>query len=224
MYAMILAAGRGERMRPLTDKLPKPLLKVNNKSLIVYHLEKLAALGVKHVVINQAWLGHKLKQHLGCGQQWGIEITYLDEGERALETAGGIKNALPHLKSECFIVINGDVWSDFDLNLLPKSLADNELAHLVLVNNPRHNLNGDFHYVNGILHSEGEEKRTFSGIGVYRHELFREVPKDVAPLGPLLRHAMGQQQITGQLHLGLWTDVGTPERLKQLDQQLALNN
>ncbi len=221
MYAMILAAGRGERMRPLTDTLPKPLLCVDDKPLIVYHLEKLAAFGIKNIIINQAWLGHKLPELLGNGQQWGVNIEYIDEGARALETAGGIKNALPSLKSDCFIVVNGDIWTDFDLADLPKTLPEGTLAHLVMVNNPSHNVTGDFSLQNERLMEVGANKKTFAGIGLYRHQLFDLVDSDVAALGPILRQAMGAQQIQGQLFNGKWTDVGTPERLALLEQQLS---
>jgi len=221
MYAMILAAGRGERMRPLTDTLPKPLLCVNGKPLIVYHIEKLASLGVSDIVINQAWLGHKLPEKLGDGQRWGVNIHYIDEGNRALETAGGIKNALELIKGDCFIVVNGDVWSDFDFSLLPQMLPEQKLAHLIMVNNPTHNLAGDFAFEDTALRSDGADKYTFSGIGFYHRHLFELVTEEVAPLGPLLRLAMSDNKIEGQHHGGLWTDVGTPERLTNLDKSLG---
>lgn len=221
MYAMILAAGRGERMRPLTDSLPKPLLSVNNKPLIVYHLEKLADFGIKNVIINHAWLGHKLPDMLGCGKRWGLSIDYIDEGDRALETAGGIKNALPRLKGDCFIVINGDIWTDFDLSELPQTLPQGVLAHLVMVENPVHNLSGDFSLKSGELSVTGDDKKTFAGIGVYRHKLFELVDTEVSPLGPVLRQSMQAKQVQGQLHKGLWTDVGTPQRLALLEQQIS---
>jgi len=222
MYAMILAAGRGERMRPLTDTLPKPLLCVNHKPLIVYHIEKLAAFGVTNIVINQAWLGHKLKEQLGNGERWGIDISYADEGLRALETAGGIKNALPLLKSDQFIVVNGDIWTDFDFSTLPTTLVDNVLAHLVMVENPAHNVDGDFSLREQWLEVDGTTKQTFSGIGLYHKKLFELVAQEVSPLGPILRQAMASHQITGQLHSGHWTDVGTPQRLETL-QQFIIN-
>jgi len=221
MYAMILAAGRGERMRPLTDTLPKPLLCVNGKPLIVYHIEKLAALGITNIVINQAWLGHKLPAQLGDGQRWGVNIHYVDEGNRALETAGGIKNALTLIKSDCFIVVNGDVWSDFNFSLLPLTLPKKTLAHLIMVNNPTHNPEGDFALDGMALRSDGANKYTFSGIGLYHRDLFELVTEEVAPLGPLLRLAMSKNTVEGQHHGGLWTDVGTPERLATLDRSLA---
>jgi len=221
---MILAAGRGQRMRPLTDTLPKPLLQVNSKPLIVYHLEKLAAFGIKHVVINLAWLGHKLKQELGCGMTWGLTIQYIDEGSRALETAGGIKNALPYLKSEYFLVVNGDIWTDFDFAQLPTALAPNSLAYLVMVNNPNHNIDGDFSLIDGQLHDTGDNKKTFSGIGLYHKALFDLVEQEVSPLGPILRQAMANNLVQGQCYQGQWTDVGTPQRLEQLEQQLIINN
>lgn len=221
MYAMILAAGRGERMRPLTDTLPKPLLTVAGKPLIVYHLEKLAALGVKHVVINRAWLGDKIVEALGNGQQWGLSISFVDEGDCALETAGGIKNALPLLNSDYFMVVNGDIWTDLDFATLPKTLPDGVLSHLVMIDNPAHNPTGDFAFDDNYLASEGDNKKTFSGIAVYHQRFFELVTAEVAPLGPVLRKAMHNQQVTGQYHKGQWTDVGTPQRLQALEETMS---
>ncbi|MDP2559591.1 N-acetylmuramate alpha-1-phosphate uridylyltransferase MurU [Psychrobium sp. 1_MG-2023] len=221
MYAMILAAGRGERMRPLTDTLPKPLLTVLGKPLIVYHLEKLQGLGVTNVVINQAWLGEKLQQTLGDGEQWGLTIHYSNESDQALETAGGINKALPLLGAGCFIVVNGDVWTDYDFLTLPKALSKGQLAHLVLVENPEHNLSGDFAIANGLLAQRGNEKYTFSGIGLYHRDLFEGLASGPLPLAPLLRAAMDDNQIAGEVYRGRWTDVGTPQRLAQLEQELS---
>ena len=230
MYAMILAAGRGERMRPLTDTLPKPLLPVLGKPLIVYHLQKLAAAGYVDVVINQAWLGHELSAALGDGAKWHININYIDEGNQALETAGGIHNALPLLPEDYFLVVNGDIHTDFDFKLLPTSLPTGILAHLVMVDNPAHNVSGDFALTTllpnskqprSILNSDGVSKLTFAGIGLYHRDLFSTLLPGAAPLGPLLRQAMAAKKITGQHHAGQWTDVGTPERLIKLEQELS---
>jgi len=221
MYAMILAAGRGERMRPLTDHLPKPLVCVDGKPLIVYHLEKLSAMGITNVVINLAWLGQKLIQQLGDGSRWGLSIDYIDEGESALETAGGIKNALTRLQGDVFMVINGDIWTDFDFDQLPRSLPHGILSHLVMVDNPEHNSAGDFAIDEGLLSTQGTNKLTFAGIGVYHRHLFDDVKPGASPLGPVLRHAMAGLTITGQHHRGRWTDVGTPQRLAQLEQSIV---
>ena len=221
---MILAAGRGERMRPLTDNLPKPLLKVAGKMLIEYHLEKLKAAQITEVVINHAWLGEKIEQALGDGTRYGLTIHYSAEVE-ALETAGGIINALPLLVDECnneFIVINGDIFCDYELSNLPSSLSG--LAHLLLVKNPEHHLQGDFSLTNsGLLEQAGENKQTFSGIGVYHADLFKDYPKGKLALAPILRKAMDQQQVTGEFYQGIWHDIGTPERLSELDLYLKNN-
>lgn len=220
---MILAAGRGERMRPLTDTLPKPLLKVAGKMLIEYHLEKLKSVQITEVVINHAWLGEKIEQALGDGSRYGLNITYSAETE-ALETAGGILNALPLLRgmndeADAFIVINGDIYCDYELCSLPSSLSG--LAHLVLVNNPLHNPEGDFVLTNtGAVEQEGENKQTFSGIGVYHPDLFKGYANGKLALAPVLRKAMEQHQVTGESYNGIWHDIGTPERLNELDLYL----
>ncbi len=218
---MILAAGRGERMRPLTDNLPKPLLKVAGKMLIEYHLEKLKAAQITEVVINHAWLGEKIEQALGDGTRYGLTIHYSPEVE-ALETAGGIINALPLLGNSEFIVINGDIFCDYELSSLPSSLSG--LAHLLLVENPEHHLEGDFALTNsGLLEQTGENKQTFSGIGVYHADLFKDYPRGKLALAPILRKAMDQQQVTGEFYQGIWHDVGTPERLSELELYLKNN-
>jgi MurNAc alpha-1-phosphate uridylyltransferase len=223
---MILAAGRGERMRPLTDNLPKPLLKVDGKMLIEYHLEKLKAAQVTDVVINHAWLGKKIEQALGDGSKYGLNIIYSPEGE-ALETAGGILNALPLLrgmddKTDAFIVINGDIYCDYELSNLPSSLSG--LAHLVLVNNPQHNPEGDFLLTkSGAVEQAGDNKHTFSGIGVYHPDLFKDYPNGKLALAPVLRKAIDQNQVTGEFYQGVWHDIGTPERLNELDLYLKNN-
>ena len=218
---MILAAGRGERMRPLTDTLPKPLLEVGGKMLIEYHLEKLKAANITEVVINHAWLGHKIEQALGDGSRYGLNIHYSPESE-ALETAGGILNALPLLNDENFVVINGDIFCDYDFSKLPPSISG--LAHLVLVNNPPQHLQGDFVLTqSGLIEAEGENKLTFSGIGVYHPDLFKDYSQGKQALAPILRNAMQRHQVSGESYEGVWHDIGTPDRLNELDLYLEGN-
>ena len=236
MKAMILAAGRGERMRPLTDHTPKPLLKVGGKPLIVWHLERLAKAGFKDIVINHAHLGHMIEAALGNGAEWGMSIQYSPE-KVALETAGGIANALYLLtengtKLEPFLVVNGDTYTDFNLAaLVPRPLAGeglgrgaalpNNLAHLVLVDNPPQHPNGDFAIEDGMLKNEGEKMLTFSGVGVYHPALFADIVKgQPAKLAPLLRKAIDNNVATAQYYQGIWHDIGTPERLNTLDVEL----
>lgn len=218
MRAMILAAGRGERMRPLTDHTPKPLLQVGGKPLIVWHLERLAAAGFKDVVINHAHLGAQIEQALGNGQQWGLSIEYSPEAT-ALETAGGITNALHLLGNEAFLVVNGDIFTEIDFATL--QLDAPNLAHLVMVNNPPQHPNGDFVYKDGHLEVEGAHKLTFSGVGVYHPDLFADVkPGEAAKLAPLLKAAINNKLVTAQHYQGEWRDIGTPERLQDLDAKL----
>jgi N-acetyl-alpha-D-muramate 1-phosphate uridylyltransferase len=244
MKAMILAAGRGERMRPLTDFTPKPLLKVGGKSLIVWHLERLAKAGFKEVVINHAHLGEQIEAALGNGSAWGLSIQYSPE-KVALETAGGIANALQLLtengtKNEPFLVVNGDTFTEIDfvsLAHLPtpspfkgegggEGKMVHNLAHLVLIDNPPQHPNGDFaiefkSQLNGMLKNEGAQMLTFSGVGVYHPDLFAEVTKgQPAKLAPLLRKAIDSNAATAQYYQGVWHDIGTPERLKSLDESL----
>jgi len=218
MKAMILAAGRGERMQPLTDKTPKPLLEVGGKALIVYHLEALKHAGIEQVVINHAWLGEQICHRLGDGADYGLRIEYSAEAPHALETAGGIIQALPLLGDAPFIVINGDIWNDFPLSCLPKQPEG--LAYLVMVDNPAHNQQGDFCLQKGYLHPEGGVKYTYSGIGVYDPRLFAALPPGVRPLAPILKAAMGRDEIHGEHYAGQWVDVGTPQRLAELDRVL----
>ena len=221
MKAMILAAGRGERMRPLTDHTPKPLLKVGGKSLISWHLERLAAAGFQDIVINHAHLGEQIESALGDGSQWGVRIQYSPE-KIALETAGGIANAMPLLGNAPFLVVNGDVYTDIDFGTL--KLVPPNLAHLVMVNNPPQHAAGDFALSSGKLSADGTEKLTFSGIGIYQPSLFANIVRgDAAKLAPLLKAAMAQGLVSGSHHEGAWHDIGTPERLQALDSQL-LNN
>jgi len=215
---MILAAGRGERMRPLTDHTPKPLLRAGPERLIEYHLRALAAIGVVDIVINHAHLGVQIEQTLGNGTRYGARIQYSPEGE-ALETGGGIFRALPLLGEAPFIVVNGDVWTDFPYQRLLNPLQG--VAHLVLVDNPPHNLRGDFALIQGRVMPEGATLLTFSGIGVYAPVLFRGSKEGRFPLAPLLRSAMSRGEVSGEHYRGRWTDVGTPERLQELDAELT---
>lgn len=218
LKAMILAAGRGERMRPLTDQCPKPLLQVGGKALIHHHLESLARAGFRDLVINHAHLGEMIERALGDGARWGLRISYSPEPPGALETGGGIRNALKLLGDAPFLVVNGDVWTDYDFT--KANCRPGMLAHLVMVNNPPHNDRGDFALGRGMLFDTGGERLTFSGIGVYRPELFSGTAGGAFPLAPLLRQAMDRGRVSGEYYRGAWTDVGTPERLQQLDRLL----
>ncbi|HQR59935.1 MAG TPA: nucleotidyltransferase family protein [Methylophilaceae bacterium] len=220
MKAMILAAGRGERMRPLTDHTPKPLLPVGGKPLIAWHIERLAAAGFRELVINHAHLGIQIESALGNGSRFNVSIQYSPEGE-ALETAGGIANALPLLGEAPFLVVNGDIFTDYDFARLNHSLGEGLLAWLVLVDNPDHNGNGDFSLWGNRLTEQGREMHTFSGIGVYHPALFASVQHGAkAKLAPLLREAMRSGKVGGEYYGGRWTDVGTPQRLAELDATL----
>jgi N-acetyl-alpha-D-muramate 1-phosphate uridylyltransferase len=221
MKAMILAAGRGERMRPLTDLLPKPLLPVAGKPLIQYHLEALSAAGLQDIVINHAWLGHLLPEHLGTGEQFGVTIQYSDEGAEGLETAGGIKKALPLLGDSPFVVVNGDVFCDYPYQQLGEKLLVDCLAHLVLVPNPPQHPEGDFG-INAMGHAiaQAQQSFTFSGIAIYRPEFFHPVAEGKQKLAPYLRQAMQQNKVTAELYQGVWHDIGTVQRLTELSAQL----
>lgn len=218
MKAMILAAGRGERMRPLTDHTPKPLLQAGGKALIEHLIEALRAAGFRELVINYAHLGEQLVTHLGEGGRFGVKIAWSAEPAGALETGGGIFQALPLLGEEHFLVVNGDIWTDYPFARLPSSSAS--LAHLVLVENPPHHPAGDFVLEGDRVLDEGESRLTFSGIGVYHPDLFRGCRPGAFPLAPLLREAMRQGQVSGERYSGNWHDVGTPERLAALDRKL----
>jgi MurNAc alpha-1-phosphate uridylyltransferase len=218
MKAMILAAGRGERMRPLTDTFPKPLLEVGGKRLIEYHIEALRDAGITEIVINVAYLGQKIIDTIGDGGRYGVSIQYSVENE-ALETGGGIFKALPLLGEKPFLVVNGDVWTDIPFSsLVGKAI---EGAHLVLVDNPPHNPKGDFCLNKEFVEPEGKDKLTFSGIGIYHPALFQNEKPGRFPLAPLLRDAMVQKKVSGEHFQGFWSDIGTPERLEELDQQLS---
>jgi MurNAc alpha-1-phosphate uridylyltransferase len=211
---MVLAAGRGERMRPLTDQLPKPLLTVRGKPLIVYHLEKLSRLGVQEVVINLAWLGNLIREALKDGSQWNLRIRYSDEGGQALETGGGIFHALPWLGAEPFLLVNADIFSDFDFGVL--QIAPDALAHLVLVPNPPQHPMGDFALDCGRVLAQGDPRWTYGCIGLIRPELFEGCAAGRFPLRPLLERAIAAGRLHGQVYHGLWNDVGTAERLAAL--------
>jgi MurNAc alpha-1-phosphate uridylyltransferase len=217
---MLLAAGRGERMRPLTDTTPKPLLAVAGKPLIVHHLEQLSACGFDHIVINHAWLGEQIEHALGDGSRWNLHIRYSAEVE-ALETGGGIFKALP-LLSDPFMVINGDVFAE--VNFASLSIDENDLAHLLLVENPPHHPDGDFQLSDGRVCETGDQKLTYSGIGLFRKALFDDCRAGKFPLAPLLRQAMRQHRAGGELLGGEWIDVGTPQRLQQLELMLRSRN
>jgi MurNAc alpha-1-phosphate uridylyltransferase len=224
MKAMILAAGRGERMRPLTDHTPKPLLHVAGKPLIVWHIERLVAAGVQEIVINHAHLGAQIEHALGDGRAWGCQIFYSAETPPALETAGGIKKALPLLGDQPFLVINGDILTNYPLkNLMPhaQTQPSQALLHLVLIPNPEHNPAGDFCVINEYLceKTTGQPSYTFSGIGLYHPDLFKDVPEQqAAKLAPLLKKACQSRQAHAEIYTGYWLDVGTPERLAQANQ------
>ncbi|PCI07135.1 MAG: mannose-1-phosphate guanylyltransferase [Gammaproteobacteria bacterium] len=219
MKAMILAAGRGDRLRPLTDATPKPLIKVAGKSLIEYHLTNLASAGFKEIIINTAWLAEKIHTELGDGSNYGVTITYSDEGE-ALETAGGIIHALPLLGDEPFLVINGDIWCDFEFSNLP-TINVNVLAHLILVKNPQHNATGDFALQTGLVRNTGDIMYTYSGIGIYQTDFFKNQASGRVALGSVIREKNDNNLVSGQLHHGRWTDVGTLERLQVLKKELS---
>ncbi|GAB3364301.1 nucleotidyltransferase family protein [Lysobacter rhizosphaerae] len=231
MKALIFAAGLGERMRPLTNHTPKPLLVAGGKSLIAWHLEKLAAIGVRDVVINTSWLAEQFPATLGNGERWDLRLHYSYEGPTPLETGGGMLHALPLLGEQPFLLVNGDVWTDYDFGKLPREPAG--LAHLVMVDRPPQAAHGDFVLdPDGLVRSDGEQRLTYAGLGIYRPQLldhWRALSSDagvdeVPPrfrLAPILRAHMGKGHVHGEHHRGRWTDVGTPQRLAQLDAALA---
>ena len=218
MKAMILAAGRGERMRPLTDHTPKPLLRAGGRPLIEHLILALVEVGITELVINHAHLGEQVEATLGDGSRWGASIRYSPEGE-ALETAGGIHRALPLLGDDPFLVVNGDIATDFPFATLLDRQID--LAHLVLVPNPEHHPRGDFGLQDGKAMDGGDIRYTFGGIGVYRPELFKDCVPGRFPLAPLLRSAMALGSVSGELHQGMWMDIGTMERLQAFDDYLS---
>ncbi|MBT8063972.1 MAG: nucleotidyltransferase family protein [Gammaproteobacteria bacterium] len=218
MRAMILAAGRGERLRPLTDDVPKPLVELGGKPLIEHHLESLAAGGFREIVINQGHLGDRLRDVLGDGGRWGLNIHWSDEQPRALETGGGIFKALPLLGSAPFLVVNGDIWTDYPCARLRAVKCD--WAHLVLVPNPDHNPEGDFSLQAARVRADGEDRKTFSGIGVYHPRLFEGCRAGRFSVVPLLRNAMEQHLVTGEEYRGGWSDIGTLDRLEAARRHL----
>jgi N-acetyl-alpha-D-muramate 1-phosphate uridylyltransferase len=232
MKALILAAGLGERMRPLTERVAKALLPAGGKPLIEWHLEKLAAIGVRDVVVNTSWLAGQFPVALGDGSRWGLRLRFMYEGTTPLETGGGMRNVLPLLGDAPFLAINGDVWTDFDFARLPRDIAGK--AHLVLVDNPPQHPDGDFGLDGECVTDVGPPRLTFAGIGIYRptildgwRAIIGAAPgSDATPprfkLAPLLRAAIRDGAVTGIHHRGTWTDVGTPDRLRQLDQTLRV--
>lgn len=221
MKAIILSAGRGERLRPLTDTTPKPLLKAGKYRLIEYMIQSLAKAGINDIVINTAHLGDQFSTILGTGQQFGVKISYSPEQTGGLETAGGIINALPLLGNEPFLVVNGDIWTDYPFDLLTSSkLSEKMLCHLVLVTNPPHNSKGDFAINSGLITLGPTEKYTYSGVGIYHPNLFTELDVQRLALKPVLLQAIDKQQISGEVYRGNWSDIGTIERLQQLSEQL----
>lgn len=218
MRAMLLAAGRGERMRPLTDRTPKPLLRIGGQTLVEHHIHALVRAGITQLVINHAWLGSQIVRALGNGAAYGVQIDYSDEGDTALETGGGILHALPLLGTQPFLVVNADIWTDYDFAALPAE--PERLAHLVMVDNPPHHPQGDFSLVAGRLAQQGPMRLTFSGIGLYRPELFAGCKPGAFPLAPLLRQAMDEDRVTGEYYPGMWSDIGTPERLAEVNETL----
>lgn len=224
MRAMILAAGRGERMRPLTDRTPKPLLPVAGKPMIQYHIEALAAAGIDDIVINLAWLGAQLRAALGNGSQFGVRIEYSDEGDSALETGGGVFKALPLLGKEAFVVVSGDVWTEYPLGDLiderVKKLSSADVAHFVLVPNPGFHARGDFGLADGRL-VDGGDRYTYANIGVFRPEFFAQCQPGRFPLAPLMYQWIRQGRVSGELFRGAWHNVGTPQQLQQIDQEAS---
>ena len=214
MKAMVLAAGRGERMRPLTDTTPKPLLKLGSQTLIERHLRALAQAGVREIVVNLSWLGERIRTALGDGSAWGVAIHYSEEGPVPLETGGGIFQALPFLGPEPFMVVNGDILTDFAFASL--RLPDDASAHLVLVDNPAHHARGDFGLERGRVVLGAEKTLTFSGIALYRPEFFAGCSAGRFPLLPLFKRAIAARALSGEHYLGQWSDVGTPQRLAEL--------
>lgn len=236
MKGMILAAGLGTRMRPLTDHTPKPLLEVGGKPLIVWHLEALRAASITEVVINTAWLGDKLEQALGDGRRYGVNIHWSHEpADKPLETAGGIVHALPLLGHTPFLLVNGDIWLRYRMTALRTALAPGKQAHLVLVDNPAHNLKGDFGLLDissaapeaskrAVLTTRSTESAfTYAGLAVYCPSLFQGLSQGVRPLAPLLHEAIAAGRASGEYFAGPWVDVGTPQRLTELDTAIRAN-
>ncbi|MFW5451883.1 MAG: N-acetylmuramate alpha-1-phosphate uridylyltransferase MurU [Methylophagaceae bacterium] len=222
MKTMILSAGRGDRLRPLTDNTPKPLLQAGKYRLIEYTIQSLVKAGFIDIIINTAHLAEQFTDILGDGQQYGAKIIYSPEQQGGLETAGGIINALPLLGDEAFLIVNGDIWTDYPYQQLSSStLSKNNLCHLVLVNNPEHHPQGDFSLSSGLITQDGDNKSTYSGIGIYHPSLFAELDVQRLALKPLLLKAIAQQQASGELYQGQWSDIGTIKRLNELTESLS---
>ena len=217
MIAMILAAGRGERLRPITEEVPKALVEVQGRSLLEWHLGNIRAAGIETVVINLGWLGEIIAERVGSGHAFDLNVIYSPEGDNILETGGGIHRALPLLGSEPFLVVNADVFTDMPLP--PAALGDNDIGHLVLVPTPAHKAMGDFDLEDGRVVDSGEPALTFSGIAVYRPEMFAECEAGRFPLAPMLKAAARAGKLGGSVYEGLWEDVGTPERLAELNRR-----
>jgi MurNAc alpha-1-phosphate uridylyltransferase len=219
MKAMVLAAGRGERMRPITDTVPKPLVRVGGRPLIAWHLAALARAGVREVVINLSWLGEQLRAALGAGADFGLRITYSEEGPVPLETGGGIFRALPLLGPQPFLVLSGDIWTDIDLGRV--QLEPEAQAHLVLIPNPPHHPRGDFGLEGNVVVQRDTERLTYANVGIYRPEFFAGCAAGRFPLLEPLNRAIAARLVRGEVHRGAWSDVGTPERLAQLEARLS---
>jgi len=221
MKAMVLAAGRGERLRPLTERLPKPLVEAGGKALIDWHLERLAAAGLRDVVVNVSHLADQVVRHVGDGKRYGLRVAWSREAE-PLETAGGIANARALLGDAPFLLVNSDIYCDYDFSALSRIALKNDLAHIVLVPNPAHHAEGDFTLESGMVGNGSAPRYTYAGVALMSPGLVSAVnPGDKAPLGPLLRKAAGERRLSGELHRGLWTDVGTAARLDELRTMLA---
>lgn len=216
---MILAAGRGERMRPLTDETPKPMLRVNGVPLIEYHVRALVAGGIREIVINLAWMGAQIREFLGDGSKYGIKITYSNEGAEALETGGGLVRALPLLGDAPFWLVNGDVFCEYGYRL--RTLARGIMGHLVMVPNPAHNPGGDFSLANGTVTRPTTNALTYSGVAIFHPDLFVGTADGKFPLAPLLDAAIDRGILSGEFFAGRWLDVGTPERLAELERDLS---
>jgi MurNAc alpha-1-phosphate uridylyltransferase len=216
VIAMVLAAGRGERLRPLTETTPKALVEVRGRSLLERHLDTLAAAGIETVVINLGWLGDRIAERVGSGRDYGLNVIYSPEGDNILETGGGIHRALPLLGSDPFLVVNADIYTDMPLP--PAELAPSDAGHLVLVPRPAHKEHGDFDLRDGRIHESADAAYTFSGVAVYRPEFFADCEPGRFPLAPMLKAAAREGQLAGSLYEGMWEDVGTPERLAELNR------
>ncbi|HEY8052130.1 MAG: N-acetylmuramate alpha-1-phosphate uridylyltransferase MurU [Steroidobacterales bacterium] len=218
MKAMVLSAGRGERLRPVTDTVPKPLVQVGGRALIAWHLAALARAGIRDVVINLSWLGERLRAALGDGRDFGVSIEYSEEGPVPLETGGGIFRALPLLGAEPFLVVSADIWTDIDFSRV--RLEPDAQAHLVLIPNPPHHPRGDFGLEGDLVIDHDGERLTYANVGVYRPEFFDGCPAGRFPLRQPLTHAIAARRVRGELHRGLWYDVGTAERLAEVDARV----